>query len=658
MNLRTRLFVSFLLVALLPLSILGLLAQWQAASALSHSAFNKLWAVNQMNLRALHDYFTERQADLGVLQLAISDRLDYDSSLPIAAQIRQQQAYLRHFVEHYQYYDLFVVSADGQVAYTVANEADAGTNLINGPYRTSGLARLFQQVVSTGKFSVQDFSPYAPSQNKPAAFIGVPVYKQHQLQFVLALQLSNERINQVMSGREGRGDSGESYLVGADNRMRSDSFLDPKGRNVQASFSGTVADNGVDTLATQRAFQGESGTDLLKDYNGNMVLSSYALFHEHGLSWAVISEIDEAEAMAPVYTLRKKIILALLLAIIVVWIAAQFVSGQIIRPLGGEPKDMQQLSEAIAAGKLRNYTSIVSGQSVHLAMQRMSQKLYQMVRQIQLAVAQLASTAEQTSAASMQGHVSMQQQRLGIEQVSLAMHEMAASVHSVADSAAQVSALCQQTTTSANHAGTVVRDSVSQLQQLSSFVSTSSDRMQQLAQQSEKIGSVLEVIRTLADQTNLLALNAAIEAARAGEQGRGFAVVADEVRNLANKTRESTSDIEHIIAELRLQSRDTASLMQTSVDFADTTAQAAVVAQQQLSLTLQQINKVADLATEIAASTLQQSHAAEEISQNMTEIHDAARHNAVAAEQTAAASHQLQQLSAQLHQLGNQFSLS
>ena len=145
--------------------------------------------------------------------------------------------YFDDYVEKYGYYDLFLISPNGDVFYTVAKEADYQTNIISGVYSTSGLGNLTREVVSTGRFGFADFEPYAPSNGEPAAFMAQPLVHDGEIEMIIALQLPLEGINFVMSERTGMGETGESYLIGSDMLMRSDSFLDPVNHTVMASFA-------------------------------------------------------------------------------------------------------------------------------------------------------------------------------------------------------------------------------------------------------------------------------------------------------------------------------------------------------------------------------------------------------------------------------------
>lgn len=143
------------------------------------------------------------------------------------------------------FYDIFLIDPQGTIVYSVARESDYQTNLLHGPYRDSGLAQLYRSVKKpVTQLQMQDFAPYAPSNGQAAAFMAMP-FVQDGNNWVVAVQLSIDRINAVMQVREGMGQSGETYLVGPDQRMRSDSFLVPVHRTVLASFAGTVAANGV-----------------------------------------------------------------------------------------------------------------------------------------------------------------------------------------------------------------------------------------------------------------------------------------------------------------------------------------------------------------------------------------------------------------------------
>lgn len=228
------------------------------------------------------------------------------------------EEFYKRYIEKYGYYDLFLIAPNDHIFYTVTKEADFNTNILNGKYSSSNLGKLISNINKTKKYGFVDFAPYEPSNGDPAAFIAQPLlHSDGNTSLYVALQLPLEGIQAIMGIRKGMGETGESYLVGSDLRMRSNSYLDPEGHSVKASFAGTIQKNGVDTEAAKRALAGENGTDIILDYNGNPVLSSFDRITLEDFNWVILSEIDESEAFASVRS-NVMFMVALMAAIVVV----------------------------------------------------------------------------------------------------------------------------------------------------------------------------------------------------------------------------------------------------------------------------------------------------------------------------------------------------
>ncbi|GAB6043902.1 hypothetical protein JCM17961_45840 [Endothiovibrio diazotrophicus] len=566
------------------------------------------------------------------------------------------EEFYRKYIEQYGYYDLFLINPDGYVFYTAAKEADYHSNLLDGPYADSNFGALVKTVIGERRFGFADFAPYAPSNGAPAAFIAQPVVHDGRVELVVALQLPLEPVNRIMGLRDGMGESGESYLVGPDRRMRSDSFLDPTGHSVAASFAGSVERNGVDTEATAEALAGRSGTRLITDYNGNPVLSAYAPVELDGVRWALLAEIDEAEAMAPVSTLLKLVAVTLAVALALIVLVALRIRNGIMRPLGGEPEEMRAISERIADGDLSVDLGDPAGCSgVYAAMARMSRHLREMVAEIGHTSHDLSAAAEETSVITRQTSASVDRQQRRADEVAAAVTEMAATVQEVARNAAGAAEAAREAEVENRHGVTVVGGSIAVIEELASHVGQAAGVMAEVERNSGEIGSVLEVIRGIAEQTNLLALNAAIEAARAGDQGRGFAVVADEVRTLASRTQDSTADIEAMILSLQEATRRAAATMTRSAELSATAVEHANEAGGALRNIDAATVRINDMNLQSASATEEQAAVAEEINRSITAISEENRQTALGARQTAEASEQLAEMATRLNDLVTRF---
>jgi len=651
MSLRKSIPFMLVVLAVVAAVVTGTTAYLISRSALDRAAQDKLEALAVARKNALGDYLGSIEQDLHSMAANTSTR-DMLRSFEIGwralgddAEAQLQRLYIsdnpnptgqkenldaaedgssysaahgryhpsvRTFLRERGYYDIFLFDTAGNLIYSVFKEHDYATNLVSGKWKDSGLGKVFRAARDNPKpnfIAFDDFAAYAPSNGAAASFVAAPVLGQKgELLGVVSFQMPIGRINNVMRQKTGLGESGETYIVGSDFLMRSDSRF---------SEESTILKTKVETVTVKAAIAGRSGVEVVPDYRNVPVYSAFEPIEFNGAKWAVLAEIDEVEVLEPVATMRN-----LILALVAVVIAVSAVIGiwfgrAITVPLTEAVSNMTELSDgnldvefevlqrdneigriSQALGGFRDKLIANREMEAQQAREREEKEkraafveektaefeegVSGIISAVSAASSQMESTATTMSEAATDAGEKC-------NAVSAASEQASANVQTVATAAEELTSTIGEIGQQVSQASKVAISAVSETDQ-------AAEKVQGLAQSAKDIGEVLGLISDIAEQTNLLALNATIEAARAGDAGKGFAVVASEVKNLANQTAKATEQISEQITGIQGATEDT------------------VGAIEGIGSVVRQVNEISSA---IAAAVEEQGAATQEIARNV-----------------------------------------
>ncbi|KAA8560719.1 Methyl-accepting chemotaxis protein McpU [Pseudomonas extremaustralis] len=432
---------------------------------------------------------------------------------------------------------------------------------------------------------------------------------------------------------------------------------------------------------------GEKASDLL---DGNELANlnqlkvgevRYDIDHEHGhielflpfnigqtdARWTLMMQLPLSAVMAELQTLQSDLntqrktdilgmtMVGLLIAgigLLVIWLVGHGIARplkQMVAMLNDIAQGEGDLTRRLTSDRADELGAIATGFNTFLV------KLQGMITQVVSSVQKVSDSSEHTADIAIRTNQGVHKQMVEIDQVATAVHEMTATAQDVARNATQAAQAANHADQAASQGMRIVRDTSSSIGALAQEIGKAVGVVQTLAKDSENINAILTAIRGIAEQTNLLALNAAIEAARAGEQGRGFAVVADEVRNLAQKTQKATEEIQAMIQQLQQGTREVVRVMEDSQNRTDESVQHAAKAAEALETITQAVSVINDMNTQIASAAEEQSAVAEDINRNVINIGQVANEVAGGADESSAASADLTKLAEQQRRLINQF---
>ena len=629
-NVGVKLTIVFLLILIIGLGAIAYFAYQGVNEGLLDKTDEELKAINDLKGDQIEDYFVELEdsinhlSDFKILRNELPKLTEAYTQRGIGSQEYEQvltkiEAGVDYFTDNDNWNDIYLIDTRGNVLYSADKSDDFGTNLNSGPYKNSSLAQAYKK--GKDQLSFIDFNYYEASENQ-VGFISAPVVSQEgNLLGVAALEFSINRINTIMHRESGLGEDGESYLVGPDKLMRSDSKFVKEN---------TILTQRIDNKVVDRVLDGESGVSSYINFRGGEVLSSYMPVNIFDQQWGLLVEVDKNHILQPVNELLKKLFyIALGIIILGTIITILFVKLAITNPI----HKVRDVLEALSDKDLTQKVDYTSNDEIG----EMSADLNSTVNELNDIINEIKETGNSV-------YNSSEDLAEGNNNLASRTQDVASSLEEVSATVEQISASMQEIASHASIVNDISSDNVEAIEQGSEIIDETKEEIEAMDELSSRISDIIVIINDIAAQTKLLSMNAAIEAAKADQNGEGFAVVATEVGELADETANSAKKINGLI--------------QNIITGINESSEQIKVVDEMFDEIVENSNKVYQGVDQISASTEEQSSAVEQMQEALEELNLSTQRNTNLVEDIAQSSEDLNEDANKLDELVDKFEIS
>ncbi|MDM8548654.1 methyl-accepting chemotaxis protein [Desulfobacterales bacterium HSG2] len=653
--------------ALISIAMVAGLAFYYSKLSLREAAFRQLSVVNETRKNQILSYIKERMANVkmfseswgivkafSVLQLyhdsggaGLNGRFDVTSE-EYGDIYKEIDPFFRKYLEAFQYQDIyFICKTHGHVMYSAEQEQYLGVSLISGTYKDSELAKLWAKIIKEKKAGMTDFETY-PSEDRTAAFIGAPVFDQKEDMYaVIIAEISPEQIMRML--KKGIWKTEESCFAGRD-------FL------ICAHPISSDSQPPLKNKAGSVELKDKTSVKVTENYRGVKVLSSYShigMNEELGtdFEWAVISEIEEAEAFAPVRSLGFRLFWLGVILTVFACVAGYFTGRSIAIPLGELCDKVALITDGDLTLTIQTGHRIDEIGTLTDAFLCMVRTLRDQTREIREGAHTIASSISQISTTAAQLAANSAETSTSVSEITSTVEDVRRITYIANEKSEEVAEGANQASRIYDAGKKATEEAVFGMNRIREEMEYVAESIIRLSEQTQSIGEIISAVNDLAEQSNLLSVNASIEAAKAGEHGKGFAVVAQEVKSLADQSKEATNQVRAILNDIQKATGTAVMATERGSKAVEAGVRLSGESGDSIDRLSDSVMSSKQAAIRIAASSQDQLSGMDQLLQAMESIEEASMQNVDGARQLETAARSLDELAQNLKDLASKFKI-